>query len=323
MSTTTESNSPKLSRPQEKLLSNIIHQMESVTGDWEMPWHNLGKSGTPQNIYSAKNYRGFNKLVLMLKQSEMGYTTPNWGTLRQWNSRRSKVLAGEKAVTLFYPVFRYDKRGNEHLAYFRPFWVFNGNQVSNYNPDHPDLFDGMGLNNDFVLPSVDELIRARKISLSFGGMSAYYNFVQDRISIPAKKKFVGSSTSTANEAFHATLLHEMVHWTGHKSRLNRPHHQHWGDDVYAFEELIAEIGAAFICCDYNITNAPREDHAKYLKSWLRSLNEDMSLLWTAASQAQKAVDYLIGQKEKAPEHDHEEPTDFALEMQPTQSDLFY
>lgn len=123
MSAEIESKKPKLSKSQSKTLSDIIDQMGNVTGGWEMPWHRLGKNGNPSNIFSGKPYRGFNRLALMFKQSEKGHTTSNWGTMRQWNSRRSKVLAGEKAVTLFYPVFRRDKKGKEQIAYFRAFWV--------------------------------------------------------------------------------------------------------------------------------------------------------------------------------------------------------
>lgn len=322
MSAEIESKKPKLSKSQSKTLSDIIDQMGNVTGGWEMPWHRLGKNGNPSNIFSGKPYRGFNRLALMFKQSEKGHTTSNWGTMRQWNSRRSKVLAGEKAVTLFYPVFRRDKKGKEQIAYFRAFWVFNGNQVSNYNPDHPDLFGDASSDNEVVLPSIDELIQKHSISITFEGDVACCNFTQDKIFMPPRVTFIGSTTTTAEEAFYSTLLHEMVHWTGHDSRLARTRHQQWGDEVYAFEELIAEIGAAFICCDYNITNEPRKDHAKYLKDWLSCLNQDQSQLWKAASQAQKAVDFLTGHHEDEPPHDNERPPAFALEMQPSQSELF-
>lgn len=313
---------PRLTKGQDKVLSHIIGQMATTNGEWEMPWHRLGRHGNPTNTANSKAYRGFNRLALMLKQIEKSYTNSVWGTLRQWNSRRSKVLAGEKAVTLFYPVFRKGVQGEEHLAYFRPFWVFNGNQVSNFNPDHPDLFEGIDSGNDNTLPSVEDLIEKHKIAISFGGDAACYYFLKDCIAMPKKRHFKGSATCDAEEAFYGTLLHEMIHWTGHGARLNRPHHQQWGDDVYAFEELIAEIGAAFICCDYGITNEPREDHAKYLNSWLGRLDKDKSQLWKAASKAQKAVDFLVGYKDEDPLHDHEKPPAFALDMPPTQAELF-
>lgn len=322
MSQTTNDKPPRLTKGQDEVLSNVIDQMATTDDRWEMPWHKLGKQGNPTNVASGKVYRGFNKLALMLKQAEKSYSNSVWGTLRQWNSRRSKVLAGEKAVTLFYPFFRKDLKGDEHLAYFRPFWVFNGNQVSNFNPDHPDLFEGLDAGNEITLPAIHELIEEQRMAISFGGDGAYYNFLTDLVAMPKRARFKGSTSSTADEALYGTLLHEMIHWTGHETRINRPHHQEWGDEVYAFEELIAEIGAAFICCDYGITNQPREDHAKYLNSWLTALGKDKSQLWRAASKAQKAVDFLIGQKDEEPSHDYEKPPAFALETPPTQSELF-
>ena len=312
----------KLTKSQDKILTDIISQMEQVEGSWELPWHELGLQGNPINIIGGKPYRGFNRLVLMLKQAESGFRSPVWGTLRQWNRRRSKVILGEKATTLLYPVFRLNKKGEDQVAFFRPFWVFNGEQVSNYNPDHPSLFADDEVVETNTISELEVLIEKHAIEIDFNGDRACYYRVKDMIEMPLRSSFIGTSTSTAEESFYATLLHEVVHWTGHETRLDRPAHDQRGDDIYAFEELVAEIGSAFLCGDFKITNSPREDHAKYLASWLRVLKDDKSQLWKAASKAQHAVDYFTGYSTAPPPQDFERPPAFSLELQSFQPDLF-
>lgn len=310
----------RLTKAQDGVLTDIIEQMENTDDGWQMPWHNAGIGGSPTNLANGKPYRGFNRLVLMLQQSKHRYTTSTWGTFYQWRKGRSHVRARQKATTLFYPIMRRDKEGKEHVAYFRPFWVFNGDQVTNFNPDYPDLFADDG--PDIDRPTIEQIIERHQVKLAFEGNSAFYRPSNDSITMPPRSSFFGSKTSTADEAFYSTLLHEMVHWTGHSSRLDRARHNAFGDEVYAFEELIAELGAAFLCSEYEITNAPRLDHAQYLNNWLKVLNDDKSQLWQAASKAQLAVDLITGCIEAELPHDHREPPAFALEIQPTQADFF-
>jgi len=112
--------------------------------------------------------------------------------------------------------------------------------------------------------------------------------------MPDRELFVATSTSHATENYYATLLHELTHWSGHASRLKRDLINRFGDDAYAMEELVAELGAAFLCADLCITNTPRLDHAAYVSSWLKVLRDDTRAIFTAAAKASAAVDYLTG-----------------------------
>ena len=110
--------------------------------------------------------------------------------------------------------------------------------------------------------------------------------------MPDRERFTGSETSTPTEAYYATLLHELTHWTGHESRLDRDLSGRFGNEAYAVEELVAELGAAFLCADLSITNTPRPDHAAYIANWLEVLKRDKRAIFTAARKAAQATDYL-------------------------------
>jgi antirestriction protein ArdC len=130
--------------------------------------------------------------------------------------------------------------------------------------------------------------------VTFGGQRAFYTPMTDTIHMPDRNRFVGSATSSATECLYATLLHELTHWTGIKTRCDRVFGKRFGDDAYAMEELVAELGAAFLCADRGIANTPRPDHAAYISHWLTILKADTKAIFTAASKAAQAVDYLDG-----------------------------
>ena len=117
--------------------------------------------------------------------------------------------------------------------------------------------------------------------------------------MPERERFLGTDTSTPTEAYYGTLLHELTHWTGHKSRCEREFGKRFGDEAYAMEELVAELGAAFLCADIGISPQPRPDHAAYVDHWLKVLKADKKAIFTAASQATKAADYLAGLRAEA------------------------
>lgn len=293
----------------------LIDQIEGSSTRWKMPWH--GKIKQSRNISNGQNYSGLNQLLLIDEQQGKQYKSNAWGTLRQWNARGNRVILGQKAVTLYMPIFRENKNGKQGVRYFKRFWVFNGDQVTNFNPDHPDLFGGLQVRR----PSIALLLEHHKPTIHFGAEKASYSLKHDQISMPDRDNFVGSVTSTPEEAFYGTLLHELVHWTRHPTRVDRPVFPELKKVGYAFEELIAEIGSAFLCCKLSISNTPREDHAQYLKSWLGVLRDNPAHLWEAATKAQKAVDFILQYISKEPPRDYYPP--FDLEVQPVQTDLFY
>lgn len=311
----------KLQQQYRAWVEEIIQLMQSCGDGWQMPWH--GEVRVPINIARGEPYGGLNRLILMCRQQKDDYLSHQWGTLRQWNSRGSRVIRGEKAVTLYMPVMEKLRSGQEEAVGFRPFWVFNGDQVTNHNPDHPDLFSEALNGEVFDHKEIEQLVLAHKVRISYGGDRAVYFIKQDRIAMPSRAQFFGSKTSSAEEAYYATLLHELVHWTGNDSRTKRLADDDGSKEHYAFEELVAELGAAFLCADFTVTNEPRLDHAQYLNSWIQVLSNDYRKLWRAASLAQKAVDYLLERDAPLaePARDYRKPPAFELEIQPTQPEL--
>lgn len=144
-----------------------------------------------------------------------------------------------------------------------------------------------------ILDAAEAFVAATGADIRHGGNHAFYRFPDDFIQMPERERFMGTETSTATESYYGTLLHE-THWTGCAKRCDREFGKRFGDDAYAVEELVAELGAAFLCDDLGITLEPRPDHAAYLDNWLKVLKADKKAIFTAASQAAKATDYLAG-----------------------------
>jgi antirestriction protein ArdC len=170
----------------------------------------------------------------------------------------------------------------------RASWVFNADQVDNWLlPEAAEEIDLTAM-----IESADHFIAFTGAEIHEGGDVACYHPHADYIQMPPRSAFLGTSSISPTESYYATLLHELTHWTGHGSRLNRDFATKYGDEAYAVEELVAELGAAFLCAELAITNSPRPDHAAYVQSWLRVLGNDTHAIFSAASKAQAAVEYL-------------------------------
>jgi antirestriction protein ArdC len=169
----------------------------------------------------------------------------------------------------------------------RASWAFNADQVEDWSPPAPNT-----KNEVEVREHVEAFIAATRAEIRHGGDMACYDPVGDFIAVPSAEQFVATETSSATEGYYSVVLHELTHWSGAAHRLARNLRARFGDHAYAMEELIAEFGAAFLCADLAIANEPRLDHASYVSSWLRVLNEDHTALFTAASKASVAATYL-------------------------------
>jgi antirestriction protein ArdC len=166
--------------------------------------------------------------------------------------------------------------------------VFNAAQVEGYSPAvTPQITATLDRH-----AAADAFIAATGAKISHGGTRAYYRPSKDEIVLPPSSAFVGTPTSTPAESYYATALHELAHWTGAEHRLARAFGTRFGDAAYAAEELVAELCAAFLTADLRITNAPRPDHAQYLASWLELMRADTRAVFTAASAASRAADFL-------------------------------
>lgn len=277
----------------QKITEQVIAAMEAGALKFEMPWHK--GNPRPVNVSSGKPYRGINTVALWVAEQLNGYATGTWGTYKQWNAIGAQVRKGEHAATVvFYKDVEYqvEEEGEtktKHSFMATASWVFNADQVDGYTAcDVAPLVD-----KTQRLKNVEAFVAATRATIKEMGYRACYNLTEDTIYMPERALFKGSSTSSATESFYSTLLHELTHWTGHSTRLDRELKNRFGDNAYAMEELIAELGAAFLCADLGISLEVRPDHAAYLQGWLSALKQDKRALFTAAAKASVASDYLF------------------------------
>lgn len=279
------------------ITDRIVAAIEAGAGEFKMPWHADAARQIPQNIASGNNYRGINILALWVAQIDRGYDSNIWGTYRQWQSRNAQVRRGEKASqVVFYKDVRHEETTESgeveqtKILVAKASFVFNANQVDGYaGPDAPTLED-----KTVVLENADAFVQAIGATIEHGGSQAFYRSTTDTVHLPSRERFFGSNTSTPTEAYYSVLFHELTHWTAPESRLNRDLKNRFGSEAYAMEELIAEFGAAFLCGHMGIALEPRLDHAAYLSHWLEVIKSDKKALFTAASKASQAVEYLAG-----------------------------
>nr|WP_245315749.1 zincin-like metallopeptidase domain-containing protein [Bradyrhizobium yuanmingense] len=275
------------------LTDHIVAAIEASAGQWQMPWHRGSGSRHPVNIASGNKYRGVNVLGLWVEAQVNGYSSHLWGTFRQWADKGASVRKGQKAsYVVFYKEIEIaadegaeDERKSRLFARATP--VFNADQVD-------------GLEQALVaapvedLPDVDGFIARTKAKIIDGGNRACFIPKLDEIHMPMRERFIGSPTSTATEAYYSTLLHELTHWTGPAHRCDRDLSGRFGTKAYAMEELVAELGAAFLCAELGIAAEPRADHAQYLAHWLNVVKADKRAIFTAASKAGEAASFLQG-----------------------------
>lgn len=272
----------------------IVAAIEAGAGRFIMPWHVSAATGRPINALTGHGYRGVNVVALWAEAVVSGYGTGWWASYRQWERLGAQVRRGQRgSVIVFYnhlntaPTEELDDARFRLVA--RASRVFNLDQVDGWQPPGAKQVSMVE-----ALAEVETFVAATNAVVLHGASRACYRRDYDRIELPARDRFRGSPTSSASEAYYGTLLHELVHWSGAPHRLDRTFGTRFGDNDYAFEELIAELGAAFLCADLGVANEPRPDHAAYVASWLQVLNDDRRAVFTAAARANDAVMYLQG-----------------------------
>ncbi|WP_296643020.1 ArdC family protein [Roseinatronobacter sp.] len=267
----------------QQITDSIVAAIEAGAdgSGFKMPWHR--SSGRPENVSSCRSYTGVNTLNLWCEEQFKGFSTSTWGTLKQWNQAGAKVKKGEKsAIVIFYKPLpeKEDDEPHDRRFVMRTSRVFNADQVDGFEPESVVLEDHTPHR------PTDQFVAATGADVCFGGGRAFYNWAKDFIQLPPMDRFHDV------QGFYSVLLHELSHWTGHDHRLAREFGERFGTEAYAFEELIAELSAAFLCADLGVSNEPRPDHAEYVAGWLRILKSDQRAIFTAAAQAQKAVEFL-------------------------------
>ncbi len=268
---------------------DIIEAGDAKT--FTLPWHSTSLK-LAENISTGKRYTGINAFVLMLAGSTNNYSSNQWGTYKQWHAIGGQVKRGATGTKIiFYKKNEKQSADDDKPAYYmvvRSFTVFNANQVEGVEHDEPIQLDEN--NNVNPLAALDSFVKATGASIKHAGDRAFYSMGDDYISMPEQTRFFQDEQFDATASYYSTLLHELTHWTGHKSRLERNMSQ--TKEEYAFEELIAEIGATFLCADFGIQTSIRDDHAGYIAAWLKILKNDNRAIFKAATHAQKAVSYL-------------------------------
>ena len=277
------------------ITNQIIAALERGTDTFSLPWHrSTAPLSRPTNAATGKAYRGVNVLALWASAEAQDFGHGLWATYRQWQSLGAQVRKGEKASPIvFYKVFdsrdddQAEERDNSTRIFAQASHVFNTSQVEGYAL--PEVPDG----EDFdPIPHADAFVSATGAAVRINGDSAHYTPATDTITMPDRERFFATASGTAAHNWYATLLHELVHWSGADHHLARTFGKRFGDDAYAMEELVAELGSAFLCGDLGLSASPRPDHASYLATWLKVLKADNRAIFTAASAAAKAAEFL-------------------------------
>ena len=282
-----------------RVTDKIIADMETAeANNWQRPWFNVGgDTARPRNALTKAPYRGINILSLWGAAARQNFERGEFATYHQWDELGAQVRKGEKgSLIIFYKTFEKDaddgaeETNSRRGAFARASWVFNVAQV-----------DGAKLPDPPILPPLQERIEAAenfiantKAIIMRGGNTACYIPSLDQIRLPVPEQFRN------REAEFATAAHELAHYTGHPSRLDRHLEGRFGDKAYCAEEIIAELSSAFTCVKLGLSPEPRIDHAAYLKHWLAVMRSDSRAIFAAASQAQKATDYLFSLQPSRP-----------------------
>jgi len=288
-------NKDQLQTDATKLIVEQLKEFEStgLTPRWLQPWSNEGKLSWPSNL-DGTTYSGINVLVLLALQEKFGFPNSTWGTYNAYNAKNAQVQKGERSAKIFFykslMITEKDDQGQVKLGedgqaeevkipLLKSFSVFNVTQTDlKQEPVEPPSKDFQCLAN--ALQVVD---------VRHGSDKAYYDRKGDFIRMPNPNQFIDEA------CYWAALAHEVIHWTGAAERLNRKKGLIFGNEDYAKEELVAELGAVMLLAQFGIK--PDFQSAVYIASWIRSLEEDHKLIFKIAAQAQAAVNFLVKEEE--------------------------
>jgi antirestriction protein ArdC len=281
----------------ERITAQIVSELEKGVRPWFKPWnaeHAAGRITRPLRSNGIP-YRGINVLMLWSEAVSKGYSAPIWMTFRQALELSAHVKKGEKGCPVVYAskITRTETEedtGNEverDIPFLRAYYVFNIEQIEGLPAQYYAKAEPR-LNTAQRIERAEAFFAATGVTIQHGGDRAFYSPLHDRVQMPPFESFRDA------ESYYAVLAHEITHSSGAKHRLNRDLSGRFGSESYAAEELIAELGSAFLSADLDLTPEPREDHASYVASWLKVLRGDRRAIFTAAAHAQRAADYLNG-----------------------------
>lgn len=276
----------------EAVTARIVAALEAGVAPWVKPWSATGPSlSMPVNGHTGRAYRGMNVLILLGAQMAGGYAESRWVTFNQAREMGGSVRKGEKGteVVLWKPIapkdgeLAADGTPARPRIFARSFYVFNVAQCDLPSVTTPAAPAPVAVD---PIAAIDDAVRSLGVALSHGGGQAFYSPTSDTVRMPERAAFATTGD------YYSTLLHEVAHWTGHKSRLDRAFGKRFGDDAYAAEELVAELSAAFLCAHFGIEG--KLQHAEYIGHWVKVMKADKYAVFTAAKEAQRVLDFVLG-----------------------------
>ena len=262
------------------------------------------RNSMPVNASTNKRYKGINFLMLNYETQQKEYSSPIFASYKQWASLNAQVKKGSTGtpIVFYRPIMEKSKIDPKKDVYAG--CVLNYSKV--FNIDQVDLTESkftpaiFKTGKQYSITDIDNFVKSTKVEIKHtDGNGCYYKPSEDFINMELKSNFKDTKESDATVHYYSTLFHELTHSTGHESRLNRK--DKFANEgfifgnkkSYAYEELIAEIGSILFSHEFNFTKTIRDNHAKYLNSWIQCLNNDYTFLTGATAQAQKAVDYFM------------------------------
>ena len=284
----------------QSVTNQIIAALEAGTPPWVCPWRAGSTSLAPANLSSGRPYRGINVLLLNLQTTSCGYSANGWMTFQQALAMGACVRKGEHGTPVVFfkmhevaasgasmPEIPRHGKDRKVIPLLRSFTVFNAAQIDGL-PERlrpVPVAPGIALSDWAGCETAEQILTDSKAEIRHGGNQAFYAPAIDAIQLPERSAFASAA------GYYRVALHELTHWTGHADRCNRTLSSRAHIGAYAFEELVAEMGSAFLT---NHCALPGQlQHASYIDSWLQALRSDKRLVFTAASLAQKAADYLL------------------------------
>lgn len=269
-----------------EISDKIVAAMEQGKLPWIKPWSGMGGAGMPRNAISRRAYSGANVTLLWLASEACGYTSNRWLTYKQAQEAGGNVKKGEKATMVVY-ASTFEKENDQGkkdvIPFLKAFSVFALEQCEGLEGliEKPKA-----LNPDQRDAETDAFMQASGADIRHGEGRAYYTSKDDYIMLPPFETF------KSGVGYYETALHELVHWSGHEKRCNRQFGKRFGDKAYAAEELVAELGAAFMCAEFGYDAVTQ--HAAYIQTWIDLIKDDPKAFITASSKASAAVEYLRG-----------------------------
>ena len=256
------------------------------------------RNSMPVNASTNKRYKGINFLMLNYETQQKEYSSPIFASYKQWASLNAQVKKGTTGtpIVFYRPIMEQSKINP--LKEVQKGMILNYSKV--FNIDQVDLTESkfspaiFKTGKQYSITEIDNFVKATKVEIQHSdGKGCYYSPSKDFINMELKSNFKDTKESDATVHYYSTLFHELTHSTLHEKRLNRKDKFDNRKKSYAYEELIAEIGSILFSHEFNFTKTIRDNHAKYLNSWIKCLNNDYTFLTGATAQAQKAVDYFM------------------------------